>query len=43
MQFAAQGGVAIIAALEDAAAAVDGNAGTRIVPANAPATVGTTC
>ena len=43
MQFAAQGGVAIIAALEDAAAAVDGNAGTRIVPADALATVGTAC
>jgi carbamate kinase len=43
MQFAAQGGVAIIAALEDAAAAVNGNAGTRIVPAGEPATAGTAC
>jgi carbamate kinase len=41
MRFASQGGVAIIAALEDGAAAVDGHAGTRIVPADEPATVGT--
>ena len=43
MQFAAKGGVAIIAALADVAAAVDGNAKTNIVPAGGPATVGAAC
>lgn len=42
-QFAAQGGIALIAALEDAAEAVAGRAGTRIVPAATPASAGSAC
>jgi carbamate kinase len=43
VEFASRGGVAVIAALEDAALAVAGHAGTRVVPAVAPVTVGPAC